>query len=92
MTKNELIECAASGYPDAYILNYWDLENSCPRQNPEAGDTLAEFIARELQDNYDQDASDAEQIATAVSVIQAAVDELQDVSHTLSDRAVRRAA
>ena len=92
MTLNQLICRAASVYPDCYVLEYWDLEKSEPRKNRMGGDTLALFIALELKDTYDADASDGEQIATAVKVMQTAADDIQAVAHSLSDLAVRRAA
>ena len=87
MTLNEIVVRAASAYPEEYILEYWDMEDAGPRDNPDAGDTLAEFIARELHDTYDPDAGDAEQVATAVRAVQRAADELQLVAHALSDLA-----
>jgi hypothetical protein len=92
MTLNQLICCAASVYPDAFVLQYWDMERAKPRENREGGDTLAQFIAREIHDTYDADASDAEQVASAVKAMQTAADDLQRVTHALSDMATRQAA
>ena len=92
MTLNQLICRAASVYPDAYVLEYWDMEKSAPRRNRNGGDTLAEFIARELHDTYNADARDGEQIATAVKVMLMAADDLQKVTQALSDLTVERMA
>ena len=92
MTLNQLVCRAASVYPDAYVLQYWDMENEKPRKNPQGGDTLAQFIANELADTFDPDADDGTQIATAVKAMQTAADDLAMVAHALSDLAVERAA
>lgn len=83
MDSNQIIAVAASAYPDAYVLEYWDTERSKPRSNPEGGDTLAEFIARELFDTFDPDACDDDQIMTAVSRMESAVADLHSVVSTL---------
>ena len=92
MMIQQLICRAASTYPDAYPLQYFDLEKGEPKANPLGGDTLAQFIAQELADTYDADASDGEQIATAVKAMQRASDDLGAVAHSLSDLAVERIA
>ena len=56
------------------------------------GDTLAEFIAREIYDTYDVNASDAEQIVSAVKAMQAAANDLQKVADALSNLAEQQAA
>ena len=92
MTLNQLVCRAASVYPEAYVLEYWDLLAEKPRTNPEGGDTLAEFVARELYDSFDAEASDDEQIATAVKVMQSAADDLQTVVHSLGNISRERMA
>ena len=85
MTLNQLVCRAASAYPEAYVLNYWTLDKESPRANPDADDTLAEFVARELYQSYEPDASDGEQLATAVKLMQSAADDLQAVAHALAN-------
>lgn len=92
MTLNQLVCSAASVYPEAYVLNYWHMATSEPRHNREGGDTLAQFIAQEIHDTYDADATDAEQVASAVKAMQTAADDLQKVAHALSELATRQAA
>ena len=92
MTLNQLVCRAASVYPDAYVLEYWDKDAQEPKANPTGGDTLAQFIVQELADTYDADASDNEQIATAVRVMQSAADDLGTVAHALSDLTSERMA
>lgn len=44
MTLNDLVQQAASSYPDALVLEYWDMDNEQPRKNP-AG-TRAAIVQR----------------------------------------------
>jgi hypothetical protein len=61
MTLNQLIEKANKHYPDGFLAHYWDgLNQKVIAKN--CGDTLAQFIVRELQDTFDENANDAEQI------------------------------
>ena len=92
MTLNQLVCRAASVYPDSYVLQYWDMARQAPKPNPLGGDTLAQFIAFELAETFDPEASDGEQIATAVKVMQTASVNLQAVAQALSDLAVERMA
>jgi len=85
MTLNQLVCRAASAYPDAFILEYWSTQHEKPVAYPEGGDTLAEFIARELYESFDPEAGDDEQIATAVKLMQSAADDLQAVAHALAN-------
>ena len=79
MTLNDLIRAAASGYPDAMVLEYWDFEGAKPQNNPDGGDTLARFVALELVETFDSETTDEEQISEAVRVLTRAVDDLQSV-------------
>ncbi len=92
MTLNQLICSAASVYPEAFILEYWDKEASEPRENRMGGDTLAQFIAQEIHDTYDVNASDAQQIAGAVKAMQTAADDLQKVADALAGLTKEKAA
>lgn len=85
MTLNQLIFRAASTSPDAQVMDYWDQEFEEPTDNAEGCDTLAEFIAKELHGTFDEDASDSEQLATAVKVMQSAADDLAAVACALAN-------
>jgi len=85
MTLNQLICRAASAYPEALILNYWDLQKEQPKSNINTDDILAEFIANELYSTFKEDASDEQQLAEAVSVMQSAADDLQAIAHALAN-------
>ena len=91
MKLNDLIVRAAVAYPEAAVLDCWNSEQQCPRRD-RGDDTFALFVARELHGTFDPEADEGTQIASAVSAIQTAADELQAVAHALSDLAVRRAA
>ncbi len=92
MTLNQLVCRAASVYPEAFVLQYWDLEKQAPKRNRHGGDTLAQFIAQELADTFDEEADDGTQIATAVKAMQSATDDMARVAGALSDMAVERLA
>ena len=79
MTLNEIITCAASGYPDRCVLQYWDAERQCAVVNADGGDTLAQFIAGELFETFDSEADDSEQLDTAIRKMREAANELQAV-------------
>ena len=56
------------------------------------GDTLAQFIAQEIHDTYDVNASGAQQIASAVKSMQTAADDLQRVADALAGLMKKKAA
>ncbi len=66
-------------------MEYWDSLKEEPKPNPDGGDTLAEFVALELYGSYDPEASDDEQLTTAVKVMQSAADDLAGVAHALAN-------
>ena len=92
MTLNALITRAASVYPDAYVLQYWDLGKQQPRPNPLGGDTLAQFVAQEIAETYDEEASDAEQIEMAASKMREAARDLDAVANALAGLQQEKAA
>ncbi len=82
MKLSDLIHKAAAGYPDARLLAYWDGRRAV--SNPVGGDTLAEFIVRELCDTFDAKAGTAAQVAEAVRVLTKAKADLGAVVSTFS--------
>lgn len=83
MKLNELIRRAASGYPDAQVLEYWDFAGAKPHSNPQGGDTLAHFVALELAETFDSEASEDDQVSGAVRAMSRAVHDLQSVIYAL---------
>ncbi len=73
-------------------MEYWDSLKEEPKPNPDGGDTLAEFVALELYESYDCDASDDGQLATAVKAMQSAADDLQSAAHALANIGRERVA
>lgn len=92
MMLNQLISRAASAYPNAAVLKFWDMDEVAPRINPKASDALAQYIARELAATFDAGAGEGEQIAAAVKVMQQSADHLADVAHALSGLSVEALA
>ena len=92
MTLNEIVTRAASAYPDAFVLQYWDAEKQAPRANPFGGDTLAQFCAQELADTYDEEADDREQLATAIRAMRSAAADISAVAAALENLATERKA
>lgn len=71
MTIEEILAIADAVYPDGLVAAAAD--------DMDVGDTLAEFIVRELQDTYDAEGSDEQQLAEAVRVMTTAREELEAV-------------
>jgi hypothetical protein len=76
---------AASAHPDFCILQYWNADKQCAVRNKDGGDSLAEFIARELYETFDPDGTDQQQIAMAVRKMREGAGELQAVVVTLEN-------
>ncbi len=70
----ELLDRANRGYPDGYLAEYYDKKTGKLKRG--SGDTLAEFIVKELADTFDDDADDKTQIDTAVHMLERAMDDL----------------
>ncbi len=92
MIPNMLISRAASVYPEAYVLQYWDFEKQEPKANPVGGDTLAQFIAQELADTFDPEAEESEQIDAAVKAMRSAADDLNAVAFAIERMGMERLA
>ena len=91
MTLNELINIASAAYPDGLIaVEYWDFKRECPRRNPKGGDTLALFIALEIKDTYDPDASDEQQLETVLKDLSRARGDLEAVSTAVAGESEKR--
>lgn len=79
MDLNKLIEIVDEGYPDGLVKACFEDGMKDGIQ----GDTLALFIAREIDDNFDADATDKDQIEEALRVVFAARRELDEVCNVL---------
>lgn len=80
MTLKQIIGIADEMYPDGLVGYYF--------RDPDTnhGDTLAKFIAVELQDTYDESATDTEQLRAAYMVMRSASRELRAVTDEFERR------
>ena len=87
MTLEALIDLVDAHYPDELVGRYFRGEKDC-------GDSLAQFLALELRDTFDEDASDEDQLGAADDAIEMAVQELIGVQEALAaeQQKLRRAA
>lgn len=83
MDLNQIIACAATAYPDELILAYWDKDARQPVDNPDAGDTLALFIVREIKDTFDPAATDVQQVETVIDALTRASNEIERVASVM---------
>jgi hypothetical protein len=82
MTFENIIDIADSVYPDRLIRGAWGNRNG-DGELEDVGDTLAIFIVRELQDTFDAEASDTDQLKEAVRAMDSAINELTAVREAL---------
>lgn len=75
MKLKELIAIADSAYPDGLV--------GLAAHGEPIGDGLAEFVARELRDTFDESITDSEQLGEAARVLGAAIRELGGVQSLL---------
>jgi hypothetical protein len=78
MTIDELIHLAAKGYPDEYLLEFWNDYKHEPRYD-HTGYGLAKFIVIELFETFDIKGSDEEQLNTALEMMSNAVEHTMGV-------------
>jgi len=81
MKLGDIINAAAEAYPDQFILNYWDEKKGKVKKGN--GDGLAEFIAVEVAETFDADATDEVQVEVAVRVVRKASEDLTIVAEAL---------
>lgn len=77
MKLTDLLALASSGYPDDSVQVYVE------QPDEDHGDTLAEFVCRELQDTFEPGLPDVEQLAEARRVMENAIRDLQGVVQAL---------
>ena len=79
MTLESIIEIANDVYGDRLVELYF--KNGDGRY----GDTLAKFIAAELEDTYEHQASDYAQYTMAMKVMENAANQLHDIASSFRD-------
>jgi hypothetical protein len=82
MKLNAIMEIAHKAYPDEGTREYWD-EMTGEVDEAGSGDTLAQFIVREIAETYDSGANDQEQIDEAARVIRRAENVMALVAEAL---------
>ena len=83
MKLNELLEIVHRAYPDEFTRECWDSRRQRARSG--SGDTLAEFIVREIADTYDAEATDEAQLDEALRVMRRACTEVTGVIDALEE-------
>ena len=81
MKLNALLEIVHRAYPDETTRECWDSRKQRARSG--SGDTLAEFIVREIAETFDRTASDEGQLDAALSSMRWACTELTAVIEAL---------
>jgi hypothetical protein len=71
----EMLNRANERYQDGFLSEYFDPATGEPRDGE--GDTLAEFIVKELRDTFDPNASRETQIEEAQRVLSIAIADLE---------------
>ena len=84
MKLNELLEIVHRAYPDEHTRRCWDAKKRKVRTG--AGDTLAEFIVREIADTFGIDTPEEDQLDAALSAMRRACTELTGVIEALEER------
>ena len=91
MTIDQLIRMADGYYPDGMILLHWDVRRYAPVRQSK-GDGLAHFLVRELNDTFDPETSDSEQLNAAMWQVSKAAAELEALIRGLSEELASREA
>ncbi len=76
MTKLKLMQIANEAYPDGFIANYFNSKTGDHTKHHK-GDSLAYFIASELDETFNPEATKEEQLNEAIRVMTNARDDLQ---------------
>ena len=84
MKLNELLEIVHRAYPSEDTRRCWDAKKQKVRTG--AGDTLAEFIVREIADTFETDAPEENQFDAALCAMRRACAELTGVIEALEER------
>ena len=92
MTIDQLIQMADCYYTDdEMLLLHWNARRHAPLHQCK-GDGLAHFLVHELNDTFDPEASDVEQLNTAIWHVQNAAAELETLIRGLSEELASREA
>ena len=81
MKLNALLEIVHRAYPEEHTRLCWDAKKQKVRTG--TGDSLAEFVVREIADTFDADAPEENQLDAALSAMRWACTELTAVIEAL---------
>ena len=84
MKLNDILEIVHKAYPDEHTRRCWDAKKQKTRTG--TGDTLAEFIVREIADTYAVDAPAENQLDAALCAMRWACTEITWVIEALEAR------
>jgi hypothetical protein len=79
----ELLNAANRGFPDGFLTEYYDIKTGKLKDG--SGDTLAQFLVRELAETFDERESSDFQINTAIGIIDCAMRDLELVAAALEE-------
>ncbi len=82
MKINEMMRLVAAGYGDGGTDAFWDYGNEM-MDCEGTGDTLAEFVVREIHDTFDPQATEDEQMEEAIRVMKCAERQIHDLVYSL---------
>lgn len=83
LTLMDILNAANQHYDERYLSTYFDVRNQARRSG--SGDTLAEFIVRELNETFNGRTSRERQVATAVRALERAKDDIQNAIEGLQN-------
>jgi hypothetical protein len=83
LTLTDLMNAANKHYDDSYLSVYFDMTTG--RLRAGSGDSLAEFIVKELRENFDGESSRERQVAAAVQVLEGAREDIQNAIRGLKE-------
>lgn len=83
LTLTDLLNGANKHYTESYLSQYFDVKAG--RSKRDSGDTLAQFIVRELREVFDSTYSRERQVDTAVKALERAKEDLQSAIDGLQE-------
>jgi hypothetical protein len=83
LTRKQLFDIANAGYPDGFLSNYYTRSGGIKKGR--YGDTLADFVIKELADTFTTEATRAEQLTEAIRVMNSAIRDINGVIDALND-------
>ena len=86
MTKNEIIKMLSDifwDFDEILWTQYWNPEKSQSVFNRKGGDTLAQFVASEIDSIWDESVSEDENLVAALRAMTKATDTLRGIQEEL---------